>query len=294
MKNILLLLWVIFSAAQLSFCQIVEETVIIPIISIYKASELQEPLKSKSAEVAKKLKCSEYLVASTCLFSDECGTQIGELFKYAIQSKIKWVKYDVGKVGNMTYTLTTTSKTEVKPMVNDEKIPISYTLLPLCGDDKNVFSSNDTNVYLKIPIKVDKSKIDHLLFQTFKQGIYFSELSDLNCQFFTNPIMDKEQVNQTYKKMAENVQFVGKAMNEQNDSQNQKITKPCKYKDKMVFDAMQLATVEDVQMFLSYCASNPDVYRKNALGGFDDQVWTLAEVYATWLVAGMPLPDKKK
>lgn len=251
------------------------------------ADELNPKIEAEVAKIAKSLNCENYLIATTSTLPDECGSELKRILNYVVKDSLRWVKIDFNKMGNMSFTLTFRSISTAKmisiPEIDKRNELLAFTLLPLCKEGGN-FSEKDTNVYLQITIKAQKSETQHLLFQTFKQSIYFREISDMNCKFYSNPIMKESEANEIYKKMAENVKYIGKAMKEQNDAQNQKITKECKYKDKMMFDAMEMTTVEDIKRFLSYCVLRPDTYRRNT--------WALPEVYATWLVAGMPLPNK--
>lgn len=218
------------------------------------------------------------------------SSSIHILFEKALKDSLRWVKIDVNKIDKLYFTLTLRSSPTIKTIkpVGSNHI-FDVTVLPLCKEDKNIFSKKDTNIYLELTVKASKNETQHLLFKTFKEAIYFSGIDEKTqnpCKFFGNPVMSETEAEMTYKKMAENVQFIGKAMKAQNDGQNQMVAADCKYKGKMLFDAMQTTTVEDVKMFLSYCVLRPDIYRRN--------VWSLAEVYATWLVAGMPLPKDKK
>ncbi len=278
------------------------EKVLIPIHTVHDYTELDK-IYSKDyvfyndfvnnvQKTTKALSCKEYLLGMAWAYSndDECVGGINLLFEKAVKDSLRWVKIDVNKMDKLSFTLTLRSSPTIKtikPVGSDHIFHV--TILPLCKEDKNTFSKKDTNVYLELTIKANKNETQHLLFKTFKEAIYFSGIDEKTqnpCKFFGNPLMSEAEADGIYKKMAENVQFIGKAMNAQNDSQNQKITKECKYKGKMLFDAMEMTSIQDVQAFLSYCVANPEIYRRN--------VWSLAEVYATWLVAGMPLPKDKK
>jgi len=293
-----ILLSVLFSTIQSTLSQVVYEKVLIPVYGVYKKSGVyidgkqNAKLDAEAEKIAKSTKCKDYLIGATSPYTDdsECTSGIKGLFDAAVKDSLRWVKIDVNKTEGFSFTLTTRSLNTVKPIsaINNEpgNHAFSYTVLPLCDTDKNLFSEKDTNVYLQLTVKADKNETQHLLFKTFKEAIYFREISPEgnNCKFFTNPLLKENTANEIYKKMADNVQLVGKIMKEQNDSQNQKIMKECKYKDKMMFDAMEMTTVEDIKRFLSYCILDPDTYRGNT--------WAIPEVYATWLVAGMPLPNK--
>jgi hypothetical protein len=291
----IILLSVLLSAIQNTFSQTVYEKVLIPVYGVYKKStvydddKLNAKLDAEAEKVAKSTKCKDYLIGTAFPYTDDsdCTSGIKGLFDVAVKDSLKWVKIDFNEAEGLSFTLTTRSSNVAKTLtISEQEHAFSFTMLPLCGNDKNQFSEKDSNIYLQLTVKADKSETQHLLFQTFKEAIYFREISAEgdNCKFFTNPLLKENVVNEIYKRMADNVQLVGKIMKEQNDAQNQKIMKDCKYKDKMLYDAMEMTTVEDIKRFLSYCVLRPDIYRRNT--------WALAEVYATWLVSGMPLPAK--
>lgn len=289
-----------FLTAQLLFAQTVYEKILIPVFlvhrncTIYNDSALNGEVDKEVKKIAKMTKCEDYLVADAFPYrdDDDCTDGIKELFRAVVKDSIRWVKIDFNELGGLSFTLTTRSFNLAKPITALNKPEVvgnhlfSLTVLPLCGKDKSQFSERDSNLYLQLTVKADQRQTKNLLFQTFKEAIYFREesIQGKSCKFFTNPLLKDEQANEIIKRMAENVKLVGKVMKEQNDSQNQTITADCKYKGKMLFDAMQMTTTDDIKMFLSYCTLRPDAYRRNT--------WSISEVYATWLVAGMPLPKK--
>lgn len=301
MKYFIFIFFVFVCSFRITVGQTVYEKVLIPVQSVYDHTELDK-IYSKDyvfyndfvnnvQKTIKSLSCKEYLIGLAWSYNqddDLCRENgIGQLLEKVVKDSLRWVKIDVTKMNNISFTITARSSAIVKTVKPVGANHIFYTtILPLCDKDKNLFSKKDTNVYLELTIKANKNETQHLLFKTFKEAIYFVGIQENGnpCKFFTNPIMTGAEANNIYKKMAENVQFIGKAMKEQNDSQNQTVTAECKYKGKMLFDAMQETTVDDMKRFLSYCVLRPDTYRRNT--------WSIAEVYATWLVAGMPLPKK--
>lgn len=300
MKYLLFFYFIVFSFTAV-VCQTVYEKVLIPIYKIYQHTETEElcskdsdnykTLQDNLKKATKNFSCKEYLIASAWSYNqdeDECIGGTKDLFQKVVKDSLRWVKNSYYKTGNISLTLTTRSSPVVKniqPFYHDQHI-FCTTVLPQCDKDKNLFSKNDTNAYLELTIKANKNETNHLLFKTFKEAIYFVGIQENGnpCKFFGNPLMSEAETEKIYKKMAENVQFIGKAMIEQNDSQNQMVRAECKYKGKMLFDAMQATTVDDIKKFLSYCVLRPDTYRRG--------LWSIAEVYATWLVAGMPLPNE--
>ncbi|MCS7075714.1 MAG: hypothetical protein NZ455_03345 [Bacteroidia bacterium] len=300
MRTFTLFLAVLFF--QWAISQVVYEKILVPISFVYDHTELDKVCKeyyyyfhaecvAGIQKAAKSYSCKEYLVGVTYPYTsdDECGDKSMKLlFQKVIKDSLRWVKIDVASVGNFYLTSISRSvdRAKVSAQQNFMYHNFEITLLPLCNDDKKVFSKKDTNLYLELTIKADKSETQHLLFKTFKQVIYFAEMQSNGnlCKFFTNPLMSESKANEIYQRMANNVQFVGRAMKEQNDSQNQMVSKECKYKGKMLFDAMQMTTVEDIKRFLSYCVLRSEIYRNNT--------WSISEVYAQWLVSGMPLPEK--
>lgn len=288
MKHLTLLCLIILFSHWL-VGQTVYEKILIPIIAIQPKNKVDKTITEKADKL---IPCKNYLVANAWMYANDddytCSknkNEIHELFKYAIKDSLRWVKITSEQMGKMIFTITLKSST-VKIVPSENNHELYYTVLDLCNNKKE-FSEKDTNVYLQLTIKAEKKQTQHLLFETFKQAIYFDKiLSNGNpCKFFTNPLMNEAQANEIYKEMAENVQFIGKMMKQQNDSQNQPVSRDCKYKGKMLFDAMEMTTVEDIKMFLSYCAYNSHKYVRNT--------WSISEVYATWLVAGMPLPTEK-
>ncbi len=129
---------------------------------------------------------------------------------------------------------------------------------------------------------------DNLLFQINSKGIDFKAIEH-NSSLFGYRFSMYEWITEYedyLTRMAEEIRFIGKAMKEQNDSQNQKITgEQNPYKGKMLFDVMEQCTAKDLEMFLEYVSVRPFIYMGNS--------WNLAEVFATWVVEGAPRVVKK-
>lgn len=296
MKHLILLCLIIFFSHFL-IGQTVYEKILIPVSIFPKSEESNLMYKAEIDKLVKKNKIKSYIVGTIYdLHIEGCENNIiGNLLEKSIKDSLKWVSILKSESNGYTFTLSTGSKS--KAYIVEEKISnlsglmkftSIHTLLPI-DKDTSFYQPNDPSYtyYLQITIKADKNQTKNLLFQTFKEGIYFKGHSDVqedNCLFFTDPLMIENQAYEAYKKMAQNVQYIGKAMNAQNDNQNKKIEKECKYKGEMVFDAMEKTTVEDIKMFLNHVLDNCIIYRREML--------SLPEIYASWLVRGMPLPKK--
>ncbi len=82
------------------------------------------------------------------------------------------------------------------------------------------------------------------------------------------------------------VQEVGKIFNEKKDSQNQRIPKDSNvHANKMLFDAMEQSTQEDIKKFLRYMEVRPFYYMASK--------WNISEIYAAWLVNSAPVVIEK-
>lgn len=81
-------------------------------------------------------------------------------------------------------------------------------------------------------------------------------------------------------RLVEEVRFVGKVMQEENNQQD-RLVEEGPYAGKKLFDLMVNGTTRvDMEKFLRYIDARPAKYAGHA--------WSISEIYATWIVSGAP------
>lgn len=146
---------------------------------------------------------------------------------------------------------------------------------------------NDEKLMFTFSVKIPTESIkENVFFNIYSKGIRFTEIENgytINISSYytlyemTKPFWQKSTLNN----MVKEIQKIGKAMKEQNDSQNQLIKGDDNpYKGRMLFDIMENATEKDILEFLKYVSVRPFIYM--------GQSYHLSEVFATWLANGAP------
>lgn len=125
---------------------------------------------------------------------------------------------------------------------------------------------------------------DGLLFKVMRHAVSFTtvfgdDFMNSNA-LFTNTQKDELRLLDS---MVNDIQFTGKAMQEQMPGQNQLIAEGA-FKGKKVFDAMQAAKRTDLEQFLKYMIARPKIYAGNN--------WKVSEIFATWMAEGAPAAEE--
>ena len=90
---------------------------------------------------------------------------------------------------------------------------------------------------------------------------------------------NENKTNTVLKELTKDIQFTGKEMQAQNNSQDQTI-KEGDFSGKQLFAAMQQVKETDVLDFLKYVQARPIKYMGH--------VWKISETFATWMINGTP------
>ena len=118
------------------------------------------------------------------------------------------------------------------------------------------------------------------LFEIRRHGIDLTDVYD-NQFFHATEIftLNAKKEKAILDSMVADIKFTGTAMKKQMPEQNFPITGGL-FKDKKLFDAMELTTITELQEFLKYVVARPQNYAGNT--------WKLSEVYATWVNSNAP------
>ena len=91
--------------------------------------------------------------------------------------------------------------------------------------------------------------------------------------------MNKDRENEILDSMVADIQFTGKMMQQQSDSQDQTITGGM-YDGKKLFVAMQMVKRDELIEFLKFIIARPGKYAGN--------LWKISETFATWMINATP------
>jgi hypothetical protein len=125
------------------------------------------------------------------------------------------------------------------------------------------------------------------LHSSLLQSIYSHHIQFLNA--YGDPVFPQDSVwhqnsakqdVQFIDRLVQEIQFVGKTMQDQNDQQDQ-VVKEGPYAGRKLFDLMAKQTTRaDLLQFLAYIDARPVKYAGTS--------WSISEIFATWVVAGAP------
>lgn len=139
---------------------------------------------------------------------------------------------------------------------------------PKTGDLLYTFMDRSGEYYGRIP----KLASHFIRLQDIEENNFYDRYS-----VFVN--WTKEAEAALLDSMSADIRFTGKYFLENDSSMNQRIKKGS-YKDRLLLQSMRDCQPADVQFFIDYMIARPRLYA--------GRQWKLAEVFATWLVAGAP------
>lgn len=120
-----------------------------------------------------------------------------------------------------------------------------------------------------------------LLYDMSRQSIKFTNIDEKEFYNWEAPFLLKEEKEQQkyFNMMVSDIQYVGKAMKNQNLQANKTIEAGL-FKQQKLFDVMIKVTVNELQEFFKYMKARPRKYA--------GQSWKISEIFATWVDAGAP------
>ncbi len=175
------------------------------------------------------------------------------------------------------YTSGDNARNRVLGEVVLKNIDDNVSVFSFAGNDELELREGDL-----VALEIDLPMVYHsLIFEMVRLNIKMTSVEDESFLNATRAIMqdDVDFEREVLNELLQEVHYVGSAMKEQSEV-FPSITKESRFVGTDIFTAMENSTWEDIRSFLRYIEAKPLIYQ----GG----TWRFAEIYATWLDAGMP------
>lgn len=132
-------------------------------------------------------------------------------------------------------------------------------------------------VYTKISYP---TKYKGQFYNLIRNAVYFEHVTGGNFFDFGSALeMDERKERNLIDSLVADIKFTGEEMQKKSDSQDAMIEEGL-FKGKKLFACMQTISAENVKDFIDYVIARPSKYAGNT--------WKIAEVFATWVMAGTP------